>query len=131
PPPSRPALAAPAVRGAGELRIVNYLHADPSADLRALIAGLRSAAASIAPKYFYDALGVALYGAICELPEYYLTRTEHKIFARHRSAIAAAIGPGTQFVDLGAADGAKAADWLPYLAPLRYLAVDFSADSLP
>jgi len=127
--PGQSALGSP-VPEPGEPRIVNYLHADPSAELRALIAGLRSAAASIAPKYFYDTLGAALYSAICELPEYYLTRTEREIFTRHRSAIAAAIGPGTQFVDLGAADGAKAAEWLPFLAPVRYLAVDFAADIL-
>jgi len=114
----------------GEPRIVNLLHADPRAERRALMAGLRSASASIAPKYFYDALGAALYSAICELPEYYLTRTEREIFTRHRSEIAAAIGPGAQFVDLGAADGAKAAEWLPFLAPSRYVAVDFAGDML-
>ena len=32
--------------------------------------------AAIAPKYFYDRVGCALFGAICELPEYYPTRTE-------------------------------------------------------
>ena len=118
------------VREAGVPRIVNFLHADPSAERRALVAGLRSASASIAPKYFYDALGAALYGAICELPEYYLTRTERGIFTLHRMEIAAAIGRGTQLVDLGAADGAKAAEWLPFLAPSRYIAVDFAADIL-
>ena len=118
------------VREAGVPRIVNFLHADPSAERRALVAGLRSASASIAPKYFYDALGAALYGAICELPEYYLTRTERGIFTLHRMEIAAAIGRGTQLVDLGAADGAKGAEWLPFLAPSRYIAVDFAADIL-
>jgi len=124
------ALASPAVHHSTEPRIVNFLHADPSAERRALVAGLRSASASIAPKYFYDALGAVLYRAICELPEYYLTRTERAIFKRHRGEIAAAIGAGTQFVDLGAADGAKAAEWLPFLAPSRYVAVDFAADIL-
>jgi len=33
--PSQSALASPAVREAGEPRIVNYLYADPSAELRA------------------------------------------------------------------------------------------------
>ena len=32
--------------------------------------------ASIAPKFLYDALGSKLFEAICELPEYYPTRTE-------------------------------------------------------
>ena len=123
-------VSADAIREPGEPRIVNFLHADPSAERRALVAGLRNASASIAPKYFYDAVGAALYGAICELREYYLTRTEREIFTRHRSEIAAAIGRGTQLVDLGAADGAKAAAWLPFLAPSRYVAVDFAAEIL-
>ena len=63
---------------------------------------------TIPPKYFYDALGCALFGAICELPEYYPTRTERAIFAAHRGAIAAAVGSGAQLVDLGAGDCGKA-----------------------
>src|SRR4030095_1969121 len=49
--------------------------------------------AAIPPKYFYDALGCALFEAICELPEYYLTRTERAIFMAHRDTIAAVAGP--------------------------------------
>jgi len=111
-------------------RIVQRLDRDPAAERRALLDGLRAIPASIAPKYFYDALGCALFGAICELPEYYPTRTERAIFARHRSDIASAIGPGKQLVDLGAGDCAKAAAWLPVLAPSRYVAVDIAADAL-
>ncbi len=45
-----------------------------------LAAGLLAAAAHISPKYFYDAMGSILFEAICELPEYYPTRTEAEIF---------------------------------------------------
>ena len=128
--PTRSARDSPAIRAPGEPLVVNYLHADPSTERRVLIASLRNAPTSIAPKYFYDVLGAALYRAICELPEYYLTRTEREIFTRYRSEIADAIGPGTQFVDLGTADGAKAAEWLPFLAPSRYVAVDFAVEIL-
>ena len=41
-----------------------------------LVTGLTAPAASISPKYFYDALGSKLFEAICALPEYYPTRTE-------------------------------------------------------
>jgi len=78
------------------------------------------------PRYFYDELGCALYGAICELPEYYPTRTERAIFDAHRAEIAGTIGTGGQFVDLGAGDGTKAEHWLPWLRPARYLAVDIA-----
>src|SRR2546423_6422835 len=111
-------------------RLVHRFRADPAAERRALVAGLRDSPASIAPKYFYDPLGAALFGAICELPEYYLTRAERAIFTRHRSDIAAAVGRGKQLVDLGAGDCAKAAGWLPFLAPSRYVAVDIAADVL-
>ncbi|MEO8485338.1 MAG: L-histidine N(alpha)-methyltransferase [Betaproteobacteria bacterium] len=100
------------------------------AERRALAAGLRRTPASIAPKYFYDRLGCALYGAICELPEYYPTRTERAIFSDHRQDIATAIGTGGQFVDLGAGDCCKAESWLPFLMPARYLAVDIAEDAL-
>ena len=111
-------------------RLVQRLRSDPAAERAELVARLRARPASIAPKYFYDGLGCALFGAICELSEYYPTRAEHAIFVRHRAAIAAAVGRGTQLVDLGAGDCAKAADWLPYLAPSRYLAVDIAGDAI-
>ncbi len=111
-------------------RFVDRLRVDPAAQRRDLVAGLLGEPASIAPKYFYDGLGAALYAAICEVPEYYLTRTERAIFTRHRDAIVGAIGRGTQLVDLGAGDCAKAAAWLPQLEPSRYVAVDIAADTL-
>lgn len=97
------------------------------ADERAeVIAGLMADPARIAPKYFYDELGCALYGAICRLPEYYPTRTENAIFREHREAIAQAIGRGRQFVDLGAGDCCKGGAWLAFVSPVRYIAVDIA-----
>lgn len=111
-------------------RIVERLVTDVAAERRALVAGLVASPPSIAPKYFYDASGCALFGAICELPEYYLTRTERAIFEARREEIAAIIGAGTQFVDLGAGDGAKAMAWLGALRPARYVAVDIAAGQM-
>jgi dimethylhistidine N-methyltransferase len=110
--------------------IVKRLRLDNAHERHALVAGLRRTPASIPPKYFYDRLGCAIYGAICELPEYYPTRTERAIFSTHREAIAAAAGTGGQFVDLGAGDCCKAESWLPFLMPARYLAVDIAEDAL-
>ncbi len=53
-----------------------------------LIAGLTAPRATTSPKYLYDALGSKLFEAICELPEYYPTRTEAAIFERHGAEIA-------------------------------------------
>lgn len=99
---------------------------DAAAERKALGAGLLAVPASIAPRYFYDPVGCALFGAICELSEYYPTRTEAAIFERHRSEIVAAAGTGKQFVDLGAGDCRKAAAWIPSLSPRRYVAVDIA-----
>ena len=111
-------------------RIVRRLEHDAAADRSALAAGLRTSPARIAPRYFYDALGCALYAAICELPEYYLTRTERAIFDTHRAEIARAVGRGTQFVDLGAGDCRKGAAWLDAIAPVRYVAVDIAEEAI-
>lgn len=93
-------------------------------------AALLGTPARISPKYFYDELGCALYGAICRLPEYYPTRTEVALFRQHRAEIAEALGRGRQFVDLGAGDCCKGQAWLPFLAPVRYVAVDIAAQEL-
>jgi dimethylhistidine N-methyltransferase len=94
------------------------------------VAALMASPATIAPKYFYDELGCALYGAICRLPEYYPTRTEGEIFRDNRLQIAAAIGRGKQFVDLGAGDCCKAQSWLSFISPSRYIAVDIAGAEL-
>ncbi len=111
-------------------RIVHRLAADPAANRRGLAAGLRATPARIPPKYFYDALGCALYSAICELDEYYPTRTERAIFNQYRVDIAKAIPVGGQFVDLGAGDCCKAESWLASIAAKRYVAVDIATDAL-
>lgn len=95
-----------------------------------LHAGLRAAQACISPKFLYDALGSKLFEAICELPEYYPTRTEAAIFARHGAEIARVAGPGTTLIDLGAGNCAKAASLFPLLQPAQYVAVDISGEFL-
>jgi dimethylhistidine N-methyltransferase len=98
--------------------------------LAELGAGLAAAAAFISPKFLYDALGSKLFEAICELPEYYPTRTEAAIFEQRGADIARAIGPGTTLIDLGAGNCAKAAKLFPLLHPAQYVAIDISADFL-
>ena len=92
--------------------------------------GLLAPAAHISPKYFYDAMGSILFEAICELPEYYPTRTEAEIFTRHVSEMAQVIGTGATLIDLGAGNCAKAARLFTQLHPQQYVPVDISADHL-
>ncbi len=95
-----------------------------------IAAGLLAAQATIAPKYFYDALGSRLFDAITELAEYTPTRTEAAILAAHADDIAAAAGSGRTLVDLGAGNCEKAGRLFPTLQPRRYVAVDISVEHL-
>jgi dimethylhistidine N-methyltransferase len=95
-----------------------------------LDASMRADPPSISPKFLYDALGSRLFEAICELPEYYPTRTEATIFERHGADMARAIGPGATLIDLGAGNCAKAARLFPLLHPAQYVAIDISRDFL-
>lgn len=93
-------------------------------------AGLLTPAAYISPKFLYDGLGSKLFEAICELPEYYPTRTEAAIFAAHGADMAQAVGDGATLIDLGAGNCAKAAALFPLLQPAQYVPVDISRDFL-
>jgi L-histidine Nalpha-methyltransferase len=99
-----------------------------------IAAGLMASPAAVSPKYFYDALGSALFVAITELTEYYPTRCEAQVFEAQRASIAKVVQgwlpQGFALLDLGAGDGAKAAGWFAALKPQRYVAVDISADFL-
>ena len=95
-----------------------------------LAGGLNARQATIAPKFLYDALGSKLFEAICELPEYYPTRTEAAIVARYGVELARAVGPGVTLIDLGAGNCAKAAGLFPLLHPAQYVGIDISYDFL-
>ena len=103
---------------------------DGAAEHAELAAGLRAAAASIAPKWLYDPLGSRLFDAITELPEYYPTRTEAAIMAAHAATFAGALGRGRTLIDLGAGNCAKAGRLFGALQPQRYVAVDISVEFL-
>jgi dimethylhistidine N-methyltransferase len=95
-----------------------------------LDASLRMRQACISPKFLYDPLGSKLFEAICELPEYYPTRTEAGIFDLHGAEIARTVGAGSTLIDLGAGNCAKAANLFPLLQPRQYVPVDISAEFL-
>jgi dimethylhistidine N-methyltransferase len=110
--------------------LINALKLDAKAELDALAKGLLAPAASLSPKFFYDALGSTLYNAIVLTDEYYPTRTEAAIFEKFRREIASVIGSGKQFVDLGSGDSVKAEKWFAALKPSRYVGVDISDNAL-
>jgi len=98
---------------------------------RELLAALSRRPRRISPKYFYDAEGSRLFDRICELPEYYPTRTELHILAERAPEIAAQIGPGAEIVEFGAGSLVKVRLLLDALqAPARYLPIDISGGHL-
>lgn len=68
--------------------------------------GLRDRPKSLPPKYFYDAVGSALFERITRLPEYYLTRAEHALLDAHGHVILSEARP-EEIVELGAGSPAK------------------------
>lgn len=72
--------------------------------------GLTAFPKYLSSKYFYDKEGDKLFQKIMELPEYYLTKTEFKIFEQNKSEIAKSFDSdksGFDLVELGAGDGKK------------------------
>ncbi len=82
-------------------------------------------------KYLYDDRGSALFDEICELDEYYLTRTELAILDGHVEEMADAIGPDCELIELGSGSGLKTRLLLEHLRePRAYMPVDISAEPL-
>ena len=97
----------------------------------AVFAGLGQQAKALPCKFFYDSQGSALFEQICELPEYYLTRTEIAILEDCAGAIARHIGAGCRLVELGSGASRKVRILLEALdAPAAYVPVDISRDLL-
>lgn len=96
-----------------------------------VLRGLQGEPKRLSPTYFYDERGSQLFDEICELPEYYITRTETRILERHAQEIADRIGANALLVELGSGASTKTRlllDRLPDLA--AYVPVDISRTHL-
>lgn len=85
----------------------------------------------ISPKYFYDQAGSALFDSICELPEYYPTRTELSILQSHAADMSECMGENPDIIEFGAGSLQK----IRYLLnvarnPARYVPMDISGPHL-
>jgi len=82
-------------------------------------------------KYFYDAEGSALFDRICDLPEYYQTRTETGLLQRHSEEFAQLVGPDAELIEFGAGSLQKIGYLLRALiSPRAYIPIDISGDYL-
>ena len=95
-----------------------------------VLAGLAARPKSIPPKYFYDEPGCRLFDAICEQPEYALTRTERALMASRLSRIAAALGRVDCIIEPGAGDCGKARVLLEALHPAQLVVMDIAGSAL-
>ena len=94
-------------------------------------AGLSGNPRSLPYKYFYDERGALLFQKICELPEYYITRTEIDILDRNRADIASHLGPNVELIGLGTGAGTKTRILIEALeSPTVYIPVDISEKQL-
>lgn len=101
------------------------------ADRKEILGGLMARQKRLSPKFFYDQRGSELFDRICELPEYYVTRTELKIMRRHLPEIGELIGPGAAIIEFGAGSNLKVRELLEHLtAPAAYVPVEISGDYL-
>ena len=97
----------------------------------AVLAGLGGEPKTLPCKFFYDVRGSALFEQICDVPEYYLTRTEIGILEDYAGAIAGHIGAHCRLVELGSGSSRKVRILLEALeAPVAYVPVDISREHL-
>lgn len=117
---------------------MTHVHEHEPAIAREVRRGLLRADKSLPPWLFYDTEGSRLYELITELPEYYPTRTERTILARHAADIAARAAEGASaevdVVELGAGTATKTTLVLGAMVERQgscvYVPIDVSASAL-
>ena len=96
--------------------------------------GLARRPRSIPSKYFYDTAGSILFDRICELPEYYPTRTEVGMLTDNAVEIAEHIGANPELIEFGAGSLTKVRLLLDALdarnTTMRYVPIDVSGEHL-
>jgi dimethylhistidine N-methyltransferase len=96
--------------------------------------GLTASPKRLSCRYFYDNLGSRLFEAICDLPEYYLTRAEREILQARAPELAELLPHGLTLVELGSGNSEKTRllieSFLHQHNSLRYVPIDISRKTL-
>src|SRR5690606_32370464 len=117
--------------GLTELATANETAPDLALEITEVLQGLLAAQKRISPKWFYDERGSELFDRICELPEYYPTRTELSIMDAHLREVGELVGPRAAVIEFGAGSNVKVRRLLDALdEPAAYVPVEISADYL-
>jgi dimethylhistidine N-methyltransferase len=117
------------------IELANSIWAGPALSTeefrRDVIAGLSATKKSLPCKYLYDEEGARIFEDICELEEYYPTRTELGILRENIEEIASLLGPRANLVDLGSGNCVKTRLLLDHLdQPASYSPVDVAHPQL-
>jgi len=106
-------------------------HAEFSQDV---LNGLSSRPRHLFPKYLYDDLGSRLFEAICEVDEYYLTRSEDQILQKHADEIIRCVPHCETLIELGSGSAEKTRHLIDAFmrerGRLLFIPVDISATAL-
>lgn len=95
------------------------------------MSGLTGQPKSLPCKYLYDERGSQLFEQICELEEYYPTRTELSIMRSYGEEIAKSLGPDCVLVEYGSGSSRKTRILLDHLDDVNaYVPVDISRELL-
>ena len=105
------------------------LHPAPTDLKRVVQEGLLLQPRQLPAWLLYDAAGSQLFAAICDQPEYSLTRTEIALLESHASEIANAVGSGV-VVEFGIGNAKKVDPLLKALRPKTFVALDISRSAL-
>jgi dimethylhistidine N-methyltransferase len=126
--------ARPTISRAGPIASPPRLHDFSPArdDFRGqVLRGLSQSRKQLPCKFFYDRTGSQLFDRICELPEYYLTRTELGILQSHVREMADAAGERCLLVEYGSGSGLKTRLLLEHARdPAGYVPLDISREHL-
>jgi len=96
-----------------------------------ILIGLQENPKRISPKYFYDERGSELFTRICELDEYYPTRTETSILKDHIESISKALGHSPFIIEYGSGTSEKIKSLLrETTGKASYMALDISKEFL-
>ncbi|MFN3233411.1 MAG: L-histidine N(alpha)-methyltransferase [Alphaproteobacteria bacterium] len=97
----------------------------------AVVDGLSQDQKQLPCKFFYDAEGSKLFDAICELDEYYPTRTELGLLQNHCGEISDLIGPGAELIEFGCGSLQKIRILLAAMdTPAGFVPIDISREHL-
>jgi dimethylhistidine N-methyltransferase len=109
---------------------IHDLHIDTTNLQDEVHKGLATDSKTLSPKLFYDRRGSELFDAICDLPEYYPTRTEIAILRDNAKHIARAVIDDEIVIELGSGASRKIRLVLDAVQPDTYMGVDISRDFL-